>query len=329
MNSTELKPIQINAGITLYDTMLMGVLWSAFNMVPLVLVFIWIRRYKIRLYLVSKREICNRIQKRVKESSSHTTDDNKATGYAMGKWYFMSISNGGEEEYTHIWIIATEASYNKLTADTDDDTPVIVIGPSGESIETPAKKLKILDRHGSYTNLWYRTRYIKNFDLVPRPEQSTIIEDIKAYYTQHKCATVLIHGPPCTGKSLVGLFLADFYGGGYCNSCAPWEPGDNITEVLEDADPNKDKPIIVAMDEIDVAIGKVHNEIQPHKNIHIVTRDKTGWNRFMDNFQRGLYPNVILLLTSNKPPEEIAKLDSSYLRPGRVNLFFKMSTKMD
>jgi hypothetical protein len=329
MNASDTKPIQINAGITLYDTMVMGFAWSVFSMIPLSIFFIWLRYFKIRLYTITKREIMNRIQKRVKDRSSHTSEEDRGHGYAMGKWYFAYISSGSNDEYAAAWMIATEASYEALIKDADDGESVIMIGPSGESIETSTKKLDIYDRHGSYTNIWYRKRYIKNFDFVARPEQATIIEDIKKYYSTHKSAIIFLHGPPCTGKSIVGLLLADMYGSGYCNSFAPWEPGDHLGQLIEDAEPTKEKPLIIAMDEIDIALASIHEEIPIHKNIHIETRDKTGWNRFIDNIQRGLFPYVILLLTSNKTPEEIAKLDSSYLRPGRVNLFCKMEVKVD
>jgi hypothetical protein len=331
MNISDTKPIQINAGITLYDTMVMGFVWSVFSMIPLSIFFIWLRHFKIRLYTITKREILNRIQKRVKDHSSHTSEEDRGHGYALGKWYFAYISSGSNDEYAAAWMIATEASYEALIKDADDGESIIIIGPSGESIETSAKKLDIYDRHGSYTNIWYRKRHIKNFDFVARPEQATIIEDIKKYYSTHKNVVVFLHGAPCTGKSIVGLLLADMYGSGYCNSFAPWEPGDHLGQLIEDAEPTKEKPLIIAMDEIDIALASIHKEIPLHKNIHIETRDKTGWNRFMDNIQRGLFPYVILLLTSNKTPEEIAiaTRDPSYLRPGRVNLFCKMEVKAD
>jgi hypothetical protein len=44
----------------------------------------------------------------------------------------------------------------------------------------------------------------------------------------------------------------------------------------------------------------------------------------LDEIQRGMYPNIILLLTSNKTPDFIRSLDPSYIRDGRVDLTFEM-----
>jgi hypothetical protein len=83
--------------------------------------------------------------------------------------------------------------------------------------------------------------------------------------------------------------------------------------------------LILVLEEIDIAIQKIHSdEIQPHKNFPILIHNKTSWNRFFDRVQRGIYPNVIVLLTSNKPPEHIHTLDSAYLRDNRINLTLEL-----
>jgi siroheme synthase (precorrin-2 oxidase/ferrochelatase) len=85
-----------------------------------------------------------------------------------------------------------------------------------------------------------------------------------------------------------------------------------------------------AFDEVDIALLKIHEGTIPdHKNIPTLIQDKTGWNRFLDNFQRGLFPFIILIMTSNKPPQFVNALDPSYLRPGRVDEIFELSVKTD
>jgi hypothetical protein len=42
----------------------------------------------------------------------------------------------------------------------------------------------------------------------------------------------------------------------------------------------------------------------------------------LDEIHIGMYPHMILLLTSNKSPEFIRELDPSYIREGRVDLTF-------
>ena len=51
----------------------------------------------------------------------------------------------------------------------------------------------------------------------------------------------------------------------------------------------------------------------------ISVQNKTGWNRMLDEIGRGLYPHLILLMTSNRDPAFIRSLDPSYIREGRVN----------
>jgi ATP-dependent 26S proteasome regulatory subunit len=92
----------------------------------------------------------------------------------------------------------------------------------------------------------------------------------------------------------------------------------------------REKPLIVAFDEVDVALLRIHESTIPdHKNVPTLIQDKTGWNRFLDNFQRGLFPYLILLMTSNRSPDFISSLDPSYLRKGRVDGIFELATKTD
>ena len=76
--------------------------------------------------------------------------------------------------------------------------------------------------------------------------------------------------------------------------------------------------MILVLEEFDSIIDKL-GKIQPHKHIPIEVKNKTGWNGLLDELQMFLYPNVILFLISNKPPEYINSIDSSYIRKGRVD----------
>jgi hypothetical protein len=43
-----------------------------------------------------------------------------------------------------------------------------------------------------------------------------------------------------------------------------------------------------------------------------------------DRIDRGLYPNMIVLLTTNTDPALIDAMDKSYLRQGRINCRFEL-----
>ena len=80
------------------------------------------------------------------------------------------------------------------------------------------------------------------------------------------------------------------------------------------------------MDEIDILLRKIYrNEITSNYKYPKEVYDKSTWNRFLDNFDRGYYPWVTLIMTSNRTIEQIdEELDSSFLRHGRVDQYFTL-----
>jgi len=327
-------------GMTMWSGMVLAfglswfsALWAA---IPWAAIFILARRYKFRIYTLNKPDECKRIQRRVQDFSSHTTDNGKGYGWAFGYWYIIHMEVDRDGDST-VWMIASEHSYNELTKDLDNDDddekseenkiilppPVVVEGKN-------IKKLHIYDRRGTYTSFYYRKRSIKSLGFVPKPEQSIIMDEIKAVYQQKGRGVFFIHGAPNTGKSIIGLLLAEYYGGNYSNTFSPWQPGNFLTDLTDEIELVREKPLIVAFDEMDVVLLRVHESTIPdHKNVPTLIQDKTGWNRFLDNFQRGLFPYLIILMTSNRSPEFISNLDPSYLRKGRVDGIFEMATKTD
>jgi AAA15 family ATPase/GTPase len=83
------------------------------------------------------------------------------------------------------------------------------------------------------------------------------------------------------------------------------------------------------MDEIDDALIKISNGlIKENETTMISTATKNDWNTLFDNLDRGMYPNTIIILTSNFTTQEIAKQckdgDTSLLREKRVSDYFKL-----
>jgi ATP-dependent 26S proteasome regulatory subunit len=102
-----------------------------------------------------------------------------------------------------------------------------------------------------------------------------------------------------------------------------------LSSLADEVEIAKETPLIIAFDEVDIAIHQIHTGIPSHKNVPTLIRDKTGWNRFLDNFQRGISPYVIIIMTSNKAPDYIDTFDLSYLRMGRVDETFELKTKQE
>ena len=289
------------------------------SQIPWSFIFLLTQFVGIKLYSLKDREDCKRIQKRIGRCS-HTADDNKGFGYSIGYWYIMSISidNSDEGDRYTIWLVATEASYAALIKGRVE-TDVCEF--------TAAEKttLKIFDRGGSFYNSFYKHREIGIESITPRVEQSEIIETIRVHQDIHSHTVVYLHGPPGSGKSLVGVLLANAYKGSYCNTLKPWQPGDTLSALYAEVEPTKESPLIVVFDEVDTALIHVHVGIERHKNLPIQVADKTGWNQMLDEIQLGIYPHIIVLMTSNRAPEFICSLDPSYIREGRVNIISELA----
>lgn len=297
-----------------------GIASSLIQMIPWTSVFLLTQHFGLRFYALTTRDECVAIQKKIGTNCSHLTDGGKACGYSMGFWYFLNItiskSNHGDSYI--VWLVATPESYKALVKgkyDSSDDC--ILLSSVGDS--EVKKSFTILERTGSFHNCYYRKR-THSLNYTPRPVQQESIDCVKGIMNRKKNAVVLLYGPPGSGKSIVSLMLAESIGGIYCNSFQPWIPGDTLSYLYMEADPSKDKPLIVSFDEFDSALLDIHNgKILQHKSLLTSVSDKYGWNKMLDEIQRGLYPHLILILSTNKTPEYIDSLDPSYIRPGRVD----------
>jgi hypothetical protein len=285
--------------------------------IPWTLIFLLLRYVNIQLYILNDRDICTRIQKRISSYSSHIADNNKGYGYSIGKWYFVSVSK--DEDNFSVWLIATSKSYNTLTKDTEE-----IVTTSIFNTTTVKENLTIYERAGHLTGPWFRKRTIKITSVEPRPNQDVIIKRITEHQEKHGHTVVYLHGPSGSGKTMIGILLASFYKSSYCNTLKPWRPGDTISSICSEIEPKPTEPLILAFDEFDVPLVNIHAGIEPHKHMPIQVSDKTGWNQMLDEFAIGMYPNVILVLTSNKNPEFIRTIDPSYIREGRVDLTFNV-----
>jgi len=311
---------------TIISTLYVSLGITILNNIPWTFIFLLTQPFGIRLYKLTKREECKIIQKRVGKYCSHMTDNDKGYGYSIGYWYIVSIdcnSSEGDEHFT-IWLLSTETSYKNLSKDASTEI-TLVKNNKNNTLNNESNTINIFERYGSYSSSWFKSRQIKTASLNPRSDQNTIIHEIVKNQTKNKHTVVFIHGLPGSGKSMIGLLLANYYNGSYCNTLTPWQPGDTLNSLYSDVEPTKEKPLILALEEIDIALLNIHNGIQLHKHIPISIHNKTSWNHFFDTIQRGLYPNMIVVLTSNKPPSFINELDPSYVREGRVDLTFELN----
>lgn len=306
-------------------------LWSSILQfmitVPWTLVFCFVRF--VRLYHITTKDEYRSLQNKIGQRCS-ITDGNKGYGYACGMWYLAYVNEKNE-----IWLMTTPSCYARLVKKQNDKISIYedyAWDGGGEycvkthhvSTEEDLREIIILDRLGEYANPYVRRRKIRFAVMDPRPKQKEMMEAIDHHYHQRRRTVVFVSGAPNTGKSIIGLFLAAHYKSSYCNSFKPWQPGDELCEVYAEVEPKPETPLVLVLDEVDIALGKIHKGLAPHTNIPISVADKQGWNNFLDQIHWGMYPNMIVLLISNQPYEFIHNLDPSYLRQGRVDLRFSV-----
>ena len=281
------------------------------NAAPWVIAFMLLQFLGIRLYTVREREVCKRIQKRV-AVASHTSEDGKANGYVVGFGFFGHVNV--DDDCHACWIIGTKAAFDTLTRETNQATPVTPGGPEPDA----GSDMTVYERLGSFHSVWFKRRPFTTM-MKPMGEQEHIVTSLQTAYAKKGHYVAFLFGPPGTGKSMIGVLLAAQTKGSYCNTLRPWQPGDTIAALYSEVEPTKEKPLIIAIDEVDTALMLIHTGIENHKHMPISVQNKTGWNRMLDEIGRGLYPHLILLMTSNRDPAFIRSLDPSYIREGRVN----------
>lgn len=305
-----------------------GIATMIINEIPWSSIFLITQLFGIRLYLLKRKHECQQIQKKIGSWCSHMTEDGKGYGYSLGFWYLLHVTTSPSDmgENYSAWIISTAASYKGLIEEREASIHLTnsVTDKKGAEEEKCAS-INFYQRYGSYQNPYFIKRSL-TLSIKPREEQEKIMKAILTQYNKSSHTVVYLHGPPGTGKSMIPILLTTCVKGSYCNTLKPWQPGDSLVAVYNDVSPTETSPLIIAFDEIDSALVKITDGIPPHKTIPISIGDKTGWNHMLDEIQRGLFPHLIIILTSNKTPKYINDLDASYLRKGRVDLIFPVKT---
>lgn len=275
--------------------------------------------FNIHLYEIKDKSKVSIIKNNI-ICSTIKTEDNKPLGYFYGYWYIGYLSEpnyhkGGDGE---CYIITTSNIFNKLTKHNSEKLTEY------SHFEKP---IQLYFRKGSYFNINYGKRDLPADKFNPREAQNNIIINIIDTYKQNdfNVNVSYIYGEPNSGKSMIGILLAKKLNASIVRTFNPTEPTDNLENLYSEINPSQEKPLIIVLDEFDIILKKIDAGIANHKNMTIQVKDKSSWNGFLDDISLGIYPHIILLLTSNLNPSTINETyDKSYIREGRVNSFFNL-----
>jgi SpoVK/Ycf46/Vps4 family AAA+-type ATPase len=281
--------------------------------------------FGLRFYKVVDQKL-TKFLKKINPVSSINFED-QPEGWIIGKYYIgyliKTLANYGEEK-KELLIFCSRKYFEQKMKEIDS------MNDDEKQPDAPEYKIKLWDRHGSYYHLEYSKRTFDVSGFEPRKDQSEVIEEILQFYNKNKYCVVLLHGEKGSGKSMIPLLLAKKITSkdqetNFCDTFKPTDPGDQFVSLYNTIEPSKETPLIVVLEEFDIIINNIHyNKIERHKYTPSNISDKSSWNQFFDRFDRKYFPWVILVLTSNTPPEMINMLDPSYIRDGRINKTFKI-----
>jgi len=165
------------------------------------------------------------------------------------------------------------------------------------------------------------------FNFTPYENQKKVINMIDEIYKENKfnICRVLVWGSPGGGKSFIGKLLAKKYNSHCCFDINLLDPGTPILNLWQKVMPSKENPLIIQIDELDVIITKIHNKVTrgPHDWLKCLVNDKQTFNTFLSEYLLCL-PYVIYLFTMNSSPQEVSKLDTSYIRENRMDLIHNL-----
>jgi hypothetical protein len=327
---------------------MLGITWS--------LIFLISSIFGISIYKISGQKHLV-FMKDVKIASIWNNDEPE--GWIIGKWYigYVHKTQSNRGDTSELLILCHKKYYNINISKNEDDDATIAITNTTHTLHTAntfenntntntnikINKFTFYERDGnSYYSLFYNNRRINCTSLTPRPYQQEIIETIHNDYitNMYNYTVVLLYGEPGKGKSMIPYFLIKWMLSNPTNAPIkykkislvdtfnPIQPGDKFTSLYTKIAPTKDYPLIIVIEEIDIMLNAIHtNTVLQHRDIPIQITNKIDWNMFFDRFDKGLYPHIIFIMTTNKSANYFDELDISYMRKGRVNL--KCEVKYD
>ncbi len=174
--------------------------------------------------------------------------------------------------------------------------------------------------------------YVQKIYKEPTILQKLVINEIMDHWKDprsHNNTKVFLHGRSGIGKSFTSYGLKKEIETTYKTNVMLYDDfnpsiiGVSIQKILANA--RKDMPVLIVMNEIDIAYHKVFSKEQSFDPRGFYTKDKTSFNNLLDYISTIRY--VIIIFTSEKSPEQLLNENPNYgpfIRQGRIDMFIEM-----
>lgn len=257
--------------------------------------------------------------------STETGANGKKTGVIVGKW-FVGIAVAAENKWCSdsMKVLALRSTHKKLSG-TDDQEEKKSITPI---------TFNCWSRGGTRMRVNFSAHSVEITKKNPRDFQQLVIDGITTSFEEKGTAAVLLSGPPGCGKSYIANVLIKWFAETRKIKCnltddfRPTEAGILFQTIYDEVGPTEDSILIVLIDEVDGILRSIGGSgISPHDKFFTQIKTKTEWNSFFDHVNEGRWKNTIFILTTNYTLDQIDDIDSSYMRPGRMNDRFQINPK--
>lgn len=297
----------------------------------------------------SDQSITDEVMKVIQQNNIYATSKLRTTkcdwpiGLVIGRiretkiyWFaYITISKSSDHQSKNYTFTVKLYSTRSITL-SQKDTDALELDDKGNpdvKSQLPKPKLSYLTTYRKYGR-WKGNNYRKlNITFRPdlaTPGQTQIVDQICDMVANSRSngftygGFFVITGPTGCGKSTIAKLVASRLEGSLCDNFALTQPGYSIYDLLHVVEPDINHPLVLLLDEFDQSISSIHKgETESHKWLNTLITDKASWNTFADQLPD--YDNLIVIATTNRIKEWFDQLDSSYLRPGRVNRYFNLS----
>tara|TARA_Y100000992_G_scaffold302085_1_gene274877 strand:+ start:5724 stop:6710 length:987 start_codon:yes stop_codon:yes gene_type:complete len=283
--------------------------------------------FNYNMYEIENKESKLKVIKNMKNYYCFTFDENKDPLYfIVEKQLFPSYFAYNQHcDSDYIILFCSESRLNLLLKDDYEKKYIPIEDKKDIDHDTGSNSISYFSFAGSIGHYYISERNInlsKIHSLNWYDYQENLYQNIMKFYKKNNYCKVFLSGDPGMGKTFFAYLMAQRLNCYLTDQYNPTDPGNSLSTLYHRAKKvSSSKPLIIVLDEMDVLLEKLQKkEITPHKHYKIEVCDKLSWNHLMDKVSFGLFPYVIILCISNKKKSDLDKIDSSYLRNGRIDI---------